>query len=111
MWNYREPRMVEMGREAVGEWALEGSFERIFIPVGADGTPPVIHRGTYDGTCSERTFRRKCQFGWYRRSLCFCPIYVGRGHFLFASIRAAALAKAAVPHLPPKSEKRMEKEL
>ena len=44
MWNYRESRMVESGREAVGEWASEGSFERIFIPVGADGSPPVIHR-------------------------------------------------------------------
>lgn len=41
------------GREAVSEWASEGSFERREqgLPVGADGTPPVIHRGTYDGTC------------------------------------------------------------
>lgn len=45
--------MVGWEREAVGEWASEGSFERREqgLPVGADGTPPVIHRGTYDGTC------------------------------------------------------------
>ena len=50
MWIYREFRRVETEREAVGEWTSEGGFERVNGQVEADGTPPVIHRGTYDGT-------------------------------------------------------------
>jgi hypothetical protein len=84
---YRELPAVGWEREAVSEWASEGSFERRRqeLPVGADGTPPVIHRGTYDGTCSEWTFHRGCQFGWYRRSLRFCPIYGTEAFFYLAS--------------------------
>ena len=58
MWIYREFRRVETEREAVGEWTSEGGFERVNGQVEADGTPPVIHRGTYDGTCSEWTFSK-----------------------------------------------------
>ncbi len=52
MYRYREFWMVETERLTVSEWTSEGSLERLWIvSVGADGTPPVIHRGTYDGTC------------------------------------------------------------
>lgn len=42
--------MVETEQEAVSEWTFEGSFEEENKKVEADGTPPVIHQGTYDGT-------------------------------------------------------------
>ena len=48
MWIYREFRRVETEREAVGEWTSEGGFERVNSQVEADGTPPVIHRGTQE---------------------------------------------------------------
>ena len=51
MYRHREFRMVETERLTVSEWTSEGGLERVDCQVGADGTPPVIHRGTYDGTC------------------------------------------------------------
>ena len=50
MYRHREFRMVETERLTVSEWTSEGSLDES-ASVGADGTPPVIHRGTYDGTC------------------------------------------------------------
>ena len=61
MYRHREFRMVETERLTVSEWTSEGSLERLFS-VGADGTPPVIHRGTYDGTCKRVDIFHKCQF-------------------------------------------------
>ncbi len=49
-----------MEREAVSEWTSEGSLEPI---VGADGFPPVIHRGAYDGTC------KRADIPLWRRSI------------------------------------------
>ena len=97
MWIYREFRRVETERETVGEWTSEGGFERENDQVEADGTPPVIHRGTYDGTCSEWIFPREYQFGWYRRSICFCPMDGAKAFFIFRPMLDCPLLTADCP--------------
>ena len=70
-------------REAVSEWASEGSFERREqgLPVGADGTPPVIHRGTYDGTCKRVDISiRNVNLGGIAEVYAFVP-YRGQERF------------------------------
>ena len=80
MYRHREFRMVETERLTVSEWTSEGSLERLWIvSVGADGTPPVIHRARM--MVREASGRHWRQFGWYRRSLRFCPMYRDRGVF------------------------------
>ena len=87
---YRELPVVGWECEAVSEWASEGSFERREqgLPVGADGTPPVIHRGTYDGTCKRVDISiRTVNLGGIAEVYAFVP-YMGQKRF-------------SIPHLPP----------
>ena len=82
MWIYREFRRVETEREAVGEWTSEGGFERVNGQVEADGTPPVIHRGTYDGTCKRVDIFTNVNLGGIAEVYnAFVPCIWGRGVF------------------------------
>ena len=80
MWIYREFRRVETEREAVGEWTSEGGFERADGQVEADGTPPVIHRGTYDGTCKRVDIFTNVNLGGIAEVYAFVPC-IGTGAF------------------------------
>ena len=79
---YREFRRVETEREAVGEWTSEGGFERADGQVEVDGTPPVIHRGTYDGTCKRVDIFTNVNLGGIAEVYdAFVPYIWGKGVF------------------------------
>ena len=80
---YREFRRVETEREAVGEWTSEGGFERADGQVEADGTPPVIHRGTYDGTCKRVDIFTNVNLGGIAEVYAFVPCMGTEAFFSF----------------------------
>ena len=105
MWIYREFRRVETEREAVSEWTSEGGFERENSQVEADGTPPVIHRGTYDGTCKRVDIFTNVNLGGIAEVYnAFVPCIWGKGVFripggverMILSSRQSAPARRAV---------------
>ena len=74
---FREPRTVEAGQGAMGEWTSEGGPKK---PESALSRDRRVSHPLSIGTrmmvrVSEWT--RKRQFGWYRGSIAFRPIYVG----------------------------------
>ena len=84
MYRHREFRMVETERLTVSEWTSEGSLERLWIvSVGADGTPPVIHRGTYDGTCKRVDIFTNVNLGGIAEVYAFVPCMGTEAFFSF----------------------------
>lgn len=75
--------MVETGCEAVGEWTSEGGFEQPIVSVEADGTPPVIHRGTYDGTCKRVDIFTNVNLGGIAEVYAFVPCMGTEAFFSF----------------------------
>ena len=79
-WPFREFRAVRSERESAGEWTSEG---------GPNGKPSRDRRESHPLSIgarmmvrvSERTYKR--QFGWYRRSISFCPMSGAKAVFLF----------------------------
>ena len=79
-WPFREFRAVRSERESAGEWTSEG---------GPNGKPSRDRRESHPLSIgarmmvrvSERTCKR--QFGWYRRSISFCPMCGTKAVFLF----------------------------
>ena len=58
-----------------------GRLEQIFISVDADGLPPVIHRGAYDGTRKRADTLFSVNLGGIAGIKNSCPIFGGRGIF------------------------------
>ena len=79
-WPFREFRAVRSERESAGEWTSEG---------GPNGKPSRDRRESHPLSIgarmmvrvSERTYKR--QFGWYRRSISFCPMSGAKAVFYF----------------------------
>ena len=83
MYRHREFRMVETERLTVSEWTSEGGFERADGQVEADGTPPVIHRGTYDGTCKRVDIFTNVNLGGIAEVYAFVPCMGTEAFFSF----------------------------
>ena len=79
-WPFREFRAVGSEQESAGEWTSEG---------GPNGKPSRGRRESHPLSIGARMMVRvsewacKRQFGWYRRSISFCPMSGAEAVFLF----------------------------
>lgn len=79
-WPFREFRAVRSEQESAGEWTSEG---------GPNRKPSRGRRESHPLSIGARMMVRvsewacKRQFGWYRRSISFCPMSGAEAVFLF----------------------------
>ena len=79
-WPFREFRAVRSERESAGEWTSEGGPNRK-PSRGRRESHPLSIGARMMVRVSERTYKR--QFGWYRRSISFCPMSGAKAVFYF----------------------------